>query len=102
MSKAQRSILTVLSMVLFLSGCATARDQALEAAQRQGELNAQRYPPLPEDCRRQERSGVRLGERLDVALIRTDQALGRANARAARCAAWYDDLTAETAPNGTE
>jgi hypothetical protein len=25
-----------------------------------------------------------------VALIKTDQALGRANARVARCAAWHD------------
>ena len=46
--------------------------------------------PLPADCRIRERSGVVAGERLDIALIRTDRALGRANDRVARCAAWHD------------
>jgi len=49
-------------------------------------------PGYPEDCRRKEASGVRVGEPLDVALIRTDQALGRANARVVRCRRWYDEI----------
>ncbi len=52
-----------------------------------------RYGPnLPDDCRKQERSGVRMGEPLDTALIRTDRALGRANARVKRCADWHDQV----------
>ncbi|WP_286202358.1 hypothetical protein [Labrenzia sp. THAF35] len=49
-------------------------------------------PGYPEDCRRKEASGVQIGEPLDVALIRTDQALGRANARVMRCGRWYDEI----------
>lgn len=64
-------------------------DDALDLAE--AERRAGRnLPDLPEDCRRRERSGVSEGERLDAALLRTDAALGRANARAARCAAWFD------------
>lgn len=78
---------------LFLSGCETAEQRALDAARQKGELLAQEYPPYPFDCRVRERSGVRDKDRLDVALIRTDQALGRANARVARCAGWYDKIS---------
>ncbi|WP_346908564.1 hypothetical protein [uncultured Roseibium sp.] len=52
------------------------------------------WSDLPDDCRRQERSGVRTGEPLDTALIRTDRALGRANARVRRCADWHDRVGA--------
>ncbi|WP_298981609.1 hypothetical protein [uncultured Roseibium sp.] len=45
---------------------------------------------LPPDCRKRERSGVREGDPLDLALLKTDQALGNANARVARCAAFHD------------
>lgn len=48
------------------------------------------WPQLPDDCRKHERSGVRIGDPLDTALLRTDQALGRANARIRRCAGWHD------------
>lgn len=48
------------------------------------------WPNLPHDCRERERSGVAPGDRLDVALVKTDAALGRANDRVARCAGWYD------------
>lgn len=85
----------MLLILALLAGCSTAEQRALDAARRQGELNAQLFPPYPDDCRKRERSGVRMGERLDVALIRTDQALGRANARISRCAAWYDGISIE-------
>ncbi|KZM49889.1 hypothetical protein OA90_13500 [Labrenzia sp. OB1] len=56
-----------------------------------GEAAAKTAPPdLPSDCRKRERSGVYLGDPLDLALIKTDQALGRANSRIARCADWHD------------
>ncbi|WP_353621055.1 hypothetical protein [Labrenzia sp. R4_2] len=82
----------LLLVLLLLSGCATVEDRANSAGDRLGEAaaEAQPDPALPHDCRRQERSGVQEGEPLDVALIKTDQALGRANARVRRCAAWHD------------
>ena len=49
-------------------------------------------PELPEDCREIELSGVVVGDRLDVALYKTDLALWSANERVARCAAWYDAI----------
>lgn len=89
-------------MVAFLSGCVTAEQRATAAGRAMGELEAGRLmPPLPDDCRRNERSGVREGERLDVALLRTDQALGRQNARGRRCAGWYDRIRSETAGGPT-
>ncbi|WP_306147266.1 MULTISPECIES: hypothetical protein [unclassified Roseibium] len=77
-----------------MSGCITAEERALSAGQRMGQAAAEAEPDpaLPADCRRLERSGVREGEPMDVALIKTDQALGRANARVRRCAAWHDDF----------
>ncbi len=51
---------------------------------------------LPTDCRVAERSGVKAGDRLDIALVKTDKALGRANARVGRCAAWYDTQAAQS------
>ncbi|WP_420415142.1 hypothetical protein [Roseibium sp.] len=82
------AVLTALS----LSACATAERRAIEAGARLGQAAAQENPDpaLPGDCRRRERSGVQEGEPLDVALIKTDQALGRANARVQRCAKWHD------------
>ncbi|MFC6488043.1 hypothetical protein [Nitratireductor sp. GCM10026969] len=54
--------------------------------------SARQLPDQPADCRVREHSGVIVGDRLDVALIKTDRALGRANARVIRCADWYDDI----------
>lgn len=80
-------------MILLLGGCATVDDRLKNAAGRQGALAAGRsMPDLPTDCRKRERSGVRLGDPLDTALIRTDRALGRANARVKRCADWHDQI----------
>lgn len=78
--------------LLVLGGC--SGDPALEAAgKRIGESRAAyNLPAYPPDCRRRARSGVRMGDTLDVALLKTDQALTRANRRGQRCAGWYDEL----------
>lgn len=49
-------------------------------------------PPQPAGCGEPERSGVRAGDRLDAALLKTDRALTRANDKGATCARWYDAL----------
>lgn len=101
------SLTTALSLAIFLSGCGTDRAARLAQAEREKasaalvedvidaaeeeRARARQLPPMPDDCSRWERSGVSEGERLDAALLRTDAALGRANARARRCAAWYDE-----------
>jgi hypothetical protein len=78
---------------LFLSGCATVDSRLKDAADRQGVLAAGRsIPDLPGECRKRERSGVLKGDPLDTALIKTDRALGRANARVTRCAEWHDQV----------
>lgn len=87
-------------MTASLTACQTADGRLAAAGRTQADarlveqaLEAGRdLPPLPADCRKAERSGVRDGDRLDVALVKTDQALGRANARVRRCAAWHDGL----------
>ncbi|CTQ53527.1 hypothetical protein LP7551_02051 [Roseibium album] len=90
-----KQLLMLLLTSLFLAGCQTANERARAAGERIGDAAAaSAFPDLPNDCRRQERSGVRLGEPLDLALIRTDQALGRANARVRRCAKWHDAFKA--------
>lgn len=86
-------------MPAFLAGCGTDSEKLLYRAVADTEragvvdqaLAAGRVTdPLPDDCRQRERSGVRSGERLDIALVKTDRALGRANDRVGRCAAWHD------------
>ncbi|WP_202306361.1 hypothetical protein [Mesorhizobium sp. L-8-10] len=88
-----------MSIALCLSGCASNR--ALLGNAMAGKAGAtiaaeaieegREVPDIPADCRRTEAGGVSLGDRLDVALVKTDRALGRANARVLRCAAWHDD-----------
>lgn len=76
-----------------LSACASADERADRAASDLGRARAGALlPAYPADCRKTERTGVRAGEPLDLALLRADQALGRANARLARCGRWYDTL----------
>ena len=83
-----------------MSACVTAEDRLRAAGTIQAEAGlvdtaieaARQLPDLPADCTTREASGVRKGDRLDVALVKTDRALGRANARVRRCAAWYGDL----------
>lgn len=47
-------------------------------------------PPLPDYCRQYERTGVRGSDGVDAALVKSDRAVGRANARIEACAQWYD------------
>jgi hypothetical protein len=82
-----------LCSLIFLSACATNDERLRTAAALSAQVEVTKeLPGYPEDCRRKEASGVRVGEPLDVALIRTDQALGRANARVMRCGRWYDEI----------
>lgn len=90
---------------LSLTGCGTDRalfnraavdkaragqvEVALAAAEKSVQ-EARRMPLLPSECRKQWRSGVQLGDRLDVATKKTDIALGGANKQINKCAAWYD------------
>jgi hypothetical protein len=86
----------VLFILTLLSACATADSRLQQAGQKTGLLAASAFlPDYPVDCRKRETSGVRAGEPLDLALIRTDQALGRANARVTRCSRWYDTIKSE-------
>lgn len=87
-------------MILSLAGCTTDRARLNAAAATQGDASvtaqaitqARRVPSQPKDCGAREHSGVRVGDRLDVALVKTDAALSRANAKGRRCAGWYEDL----------
>lgn len=95
-------MLLVLSTLLFLSGCAAGSQQRMNAAARTGAeaglvnqaLAAGRFPDYPDDCRRWQTSGVQENDRLDAALVKTDQALTQSNLRVRRCADWYDSVAA--------
>lgn len=97
-------------MAIFLSACETtspldrigqAAGTTADAGQVDAALAAARHlPDLPADCREEERSGVTLSDRLDVAVLRGDQALTRANQRVRRCAGWHDDLRASRIASG--
>jgi len=90
-----RSMLTALSTLVFLSACAGVEKRLAVAATKEGEIRASRsMPDYPPDCRRKARSSVQEGDRLDTALLKTDAALARQNARTGRCADWYDTLKA--------
>lgn len=87
-------------MTLFSTGCATDLQARLERAEREQAradlvdeaLQQAPLPDWPADCRKREASGVAKGDRLDVALLKSERALGRANARVDRCAGFYDDV----------
>ncbi|WP_199823746.1 hypothetical protein [Labrenzia sp. OB1] len=80
-----------------MSACQTDRDRAAGAGARLGAAAAAETAPpeLPPDCRERERSGVQVGDPLDLALIKTDRALGQANARVVRCVGWHDRFRGE-------
>jgi len=98
---------TVLLTTCFLAGCTTNKAQrqveasaaakatastapvALQAADAVI-AEARRMPDLPSECRRIWHSGILKGDRLDVANIKADQALGGANNQIRWCAGWYD------------
>lgn len=81
---------------VFLNACGQTDIARIQAAgEAVGEARAEQVlPDLPEDCRRLSYSGVRAGDRLDVAVLKADGALARQNARTTRCADWYDQLQA--------
>ena len=66
---------------------ASATSRALEVAQ---EASRAPLPPLPSYCRESERTGVQEADGADIALVKSDRAVGRANARTEACARWYD------------
>lgn len=68
---------------------ANAAKDAVTAAEKIVQ-EARRMPDFPVECRKLWRSGVALGDRLDTATKKTDNALGGANKQIAKCAAWYD------------
>lgn len=77
----------------FLIGCGATNSRLDAAAEAEGQLEASRtLPDLPAYCREHTRSGVRRGDRLDTALLRTDGALSEEHRRTDICAQWYDDL----------
>lgn len=85
--------MAALCSLIFLSACATNDERLRTAAALSAQVEiTKELPGYPDDCRQKEASGVRVGEPLDVALIRTDQALGRANARVMRCSRWFDEI----------
>ncbi|WP_165937725.1 hypothetical protein [Antarcticimicrobium sediminis] len=47
-------------------------------------------------------SDVRTGDRLDVAVLKSDAALARQNARTVRCADWYDHLQEGLSTDGPQ
>jgi hypothetical protein len=84
-------------MAALLSGCAAGnRLEAAAGKKAEASVVTQALqvdlPSQPPECGQPERSGVRQGDRLDVALVKTDRALGRANEKSALCARWYDEL----------
>ncbi|WP_123628161.1 hypothetical protein [Phaeobacter inhibens] len=89
-----KSIVMALWTSVFCAACGlTDVDRVRAAGAAAGEVLAERtLPLLPDDCRRLSRSGVREGDRLDVAVLKADAALNRPNARTARCSGWYDQL----------
>lgn len=84
-------------MASFLAACAHDKpapvpevvyiDRAVEIAMKPLEI-----PSLPGDCAVTERSGVAEGDRLDIALVKTDHALLRANQRVSRCHAHHEKI----------
>lgn len=92
----------MLSALIPISGCATSElerlsdaragtaiasslEQQIAAARRVDDDN-------PPECGKRVQTGVKLGDDKDVALLRSDQALGKANSRAARCEQWWNDF----------
>lgn len=88
-----------LSTAILLSACASAGDRLGRARGEEARadlvddaLGVSALPDLPADCRHREASGVKVGDRLDVALLKSERALGRSNDRVMRCAGFYDQM----------
>ena len=95
----------MLLILISLAGCADDRFIAAERERARAEQISKALsvadeerrigrslPEYPEACRRTHRSGVKDGDRLDAALVKTDRALSRANGQIRECAGWYDDV----------
>lgn len=88
--------------VLFLSACANSQALVEKAAKEKVKADAatkivviaKKLPAQPAECGKKEASGAALGDRLDIAWKKAENALSRSNARGARCAGWYRDLRA--------
>jgi hypothetical protein len=92
-------------ILISLAGCAPGRfiaaereragagqvDNALAVAEEAGAIGRS-LPEYPDLCRREHRSRVSGGDRLDAALVKTDRALARANGQIRECGTWYDEL----------
>lgn len=93
--------ITVL-LCLALAGCASnqakleaaAKDKAKAEASVRVVQIAKKLPAQPAECGKKEASGAALGDRLDIAWKKAENALSRSNARGARCAGWYQNLRA--------
>lgn len=80
-------------LISFLASCGqNNKERVIDAGRQLGEAQVTYLPDLPEDCRKQARSGVKSGDRMDVALTKTDLALTTQNRRGAACAQWYETL----------
>ena len=81
---------------IFCAACAQTDAERIDLAGKTvGEVRAVAlWPEYPADCRRIHRGGIQPGDRLDVAVLKLDEALFRQNARTLRCAAWYDQQRA--------
>lgn len=93
------------SVLIFLAGCGTAEpalnrafadragaslaEEAIAMAEAEREA-ARRGPQWPAACKRRVRSGVKLGDRLDHATLKTDFALGQANELLVWCGNWFE------------
>ena len=88
--------------MLSLTGCAkgkfadfTAREREAGLVEQALAVASQPSAPLPDqpaDCPKPETANVKSGERLDIALVKTDAALDRANAKAKACFDWYASI----------
>lgn len=89
----------MLSISLLLTACESNKEALARALAEQRAADqvaaaieaGKVIPEIPADCRRKEASGVTVGERLDVALLKAERAIQRGNARIERCAAWQDE-----------
>ncbi|MCY0153088.1 hypothetical protein OEG86_13485 [Hoeflea alexandrii] len=97
----------MLLILILLVGCADGRFVAAEQERASAEQvesalsvagEARRIgrsiPEYPDACRLTHRSGVKEGDRLDAALVKTDRSLSRANGQIRECAGWYDEMKA--------
>ena len=104
-----RALLLAIALLILISlaGCAPARERFIQsereraraeqvdnalAVAKEAQAIGRILPEYPDLCRREHRSGVSRGDRLDAALVKTDRALFRANGQIRECATWYDEL----------